>query len=201
MRGRRNILETNSQGYGGASAGLRLMRRLTLLFKLIYKPLLVLAGYAVYAAYMASDNRIFIDDQQINGHLIAGMKYIFQVIPVKDVLTSYKDAMLTLDHRGLAGSITLFMAVPFIPLFLKVLFHGMGGLISYCGPTLWVDYVYKDTGEYADTQMGAGGYLLIFGLILRVALAGVLFEASPVLLVVTWFYNLIQFLCIKRTGV
>ena len=176
-----------------------LFRRLILLLKLIYKPIFLIAGYGLYALSMMNDNRIYVEKPEIKTmwQLIV---WSAKQVPLKEALLSYKDAMLTFNHRGMAGTITLFMAIPFIPLLLKAMFKGMGRYVAYWSQYLIVDYVYKDTSAYAYSDWGIGLHMIIGGFAIRFALGAILYEAAPVVLVISWFWNLIQFLWHKRSA-
>lgn len=122
---------------------------------------------------MMNNNRIYVEKE--------GIKTVWQLIlwslkqiPLKEAIISYKDSMLTFPHRGMAGLIPLFMAIPFIPLLLKSIFKGMGRYVAYWSQYLTVDYVYKSTGTYAYIDWGRGTYMIFWGFVLRFGLAAVL---------------------------
>ena len=174
--------------------GTRIIRRIILICRLIYKPLFLVAGYALYAASVISDNRIFAELPE-NGNAFALIWHYMRQLPVKEVLSSYIGAMLTFSQSGMAGTINLFMAIPFIPLIFAAMFKGMGKYAEYCSQCVFkVTYIYTDGSRKTVTEV-PGFWMLIGGLLIRFLLAGVVYLASPIILIVSWFFNLAQFLC------
>ncbi len=169
-----------------------LLKRLFLLTKLIYKPLVFLAGYLIFCAAIADDHRIYADIH--SDKLYAPFVYLLKLMPFKDVFQAYKDSMVTLEHSGVANAVTLFMAIPFIPIIVGGFFRGLGGLFSACAPYFFIDYVYRDTGAYADTEFGMGFWMFIISIAIRLFFCYLLYQASPFILVISWVWNLIQFL-------
>ncbi len=174
--------------------GTRIIRRIILILRLIYKPLLFAAGYAIYAASIISDNRIFAELPE-NGNAFALIWHYMRQLPAKEVLDSYIQSMLHFSQSGIAGTINLFMAIPFIPLIFAAMFKGMGKYAEYCSQQVFrVTYIYRD-GTSTTTTEAPGFWMLLGGLLIRFLLAGVVYLASPFILVVSWFFNWAQLLC------
>lgn len=173
-----------------------IFRRLLLLLKLIYKPLVLLSGYGLFAAMIADANRIYADIPGVE-HAYQAILWCVRNLPVRDVLETYKNEMLTFDHFGVANTITLFTMIPFIPLLLGGFFKGLGAFFLDCSQYFYIDYVYRDTGQYAFSEEGPGFLMLLLGIMLRVTLIILFIEISPAVLIISWFYNLIQFLFFK----
>lgn len=169
-----------------------IIKRIYLLTKIIYKPLVLLGGYIIFAAAIGDDAQIYADLH--TDKLIDPFIYLIKLLPFKDVFEAYKESMLVIPHSGVATAVTLFTAIPFIPILFGCITKGMGSYFMYCSQYFFVDYVYRDSGKFAYTEMGEGFFSLIIALAVRLAVAFALYEASPFILVVSWVWNVIQLL-------
>ena len=169
-----------------------LIKRLFLLTKLIYKPIIMLGAYSIYAMAIGNEHRVYADIH--SNSILKAILYMDSLVPFETVFNTMKDNIMNFNHSGVVNTVTLFTVIPFIPMLLGGFFKGLGGLFVNCAPYFFVDWVYKDTGAYAETTLGEGFWTFLFAILIRLFFAWLLYNFSPIILAVSWVWNLIQFL-------